>query len=75
MAKALESMKELLAQKKAIEAKLEKRRELDKAQKDEAIIKKIKAAGLYDLKDPDLLKALESLKALSSKPKGADVPG
>jgi len=68
MAKALESMTELLAQKKAIEAKIEKRRELDTAQKNETIIKKIKAAGLYDLEDPELLKALEHLKALSAKP-------
>ena len=68
MAKALESMAELLAQKRAIEAKIEKRRELDTAQKNEAIIKKIKAAGLYDLEDPELLKVLESLRALSAKP-------
>jgi hypothetical protein len=69
MAKALESMEELMAQKRAIEAKIEKRRELDTAQKNEALIKKIKAAGLYDLDAPELLKALESLKALSAKPK------
>lgn len=69
MAKALESMEELMAQKRVLEAKIEKRRELDTAQKNEGIIKKIKAAGLYDLEDPDLLKALESLKALSAKPK------
>ncbi len=74
MAKTLESMAELLAQKRAIEAKIDKRRELDTAQKNEAIIKKIKAAGLYDLDDPDLLKALESLKALSAKPKGGVTP-
>jgi hypothetical protein len=69
MARALESMEELMAQKRAIEAKIEKRREQDTAQKNEAIIKKIKAAGLYELEDPELLKALESLKALSAKPK------
>ena len=69
MARAMESMEELLKQKKAIEEKIEKRRQLDIAQKNDALIRKMKEAGLYELADQDLLKALESLKALSAKKK------
>lgn len=69
MARAMESMEELLKQKKAIEEKIEKRRQLDIAQKNDALIRKMKEAGLYELADQDLLRALESLKALSAKKK------
>ena len=69
MARAMESMEELLKQKKAIEEKIEKRRQLDIAQKNDSLIRKMKEAGLYELADQDLLKALESLKALSAKKK------
>jgi len=69
MARAMESMEELLKQKKAIEEKIEKRRQLDIAKKNDAIIKKIRDAGLYELGEEDLLQALENLKALSAKKK------
>jgi hypothetical protein len=64
MAKAiLETMEKLLAQRKAIDVKIAKLKEEQKAEKQSSILKAIQASGLAELRDADLRKVLESLKA------------
>lgn len=64
MAKTIhETMEKLLAQRKAIDIKIAKLKDEQKAEKQSAILKVIQASGLADLQDSDLRKVLESLKA------------
>jgi hypothetical protein len=64
MAKAItETMGKLLAQRKAIDIKIAKLKEEQKAEKQSAILRVIQASGLADLQDAELRKVLESLKA------------
>jgi hypothetical protein len=64
MAKAItETMGKLLAQRKAIDVKIAKLKEEQKAEKQSAILRVIQASGLADLQDAELRKVLESLKA------------
>jgi hypothetical protein len=64
MAKAItQTMGKLLAQRKAIDVKIAKLKDEQKAEKQSAILKVIQASGLVDLQDAELRKVLESLKA------------
>lgn len=64
MAKAItQTMGKLLAQRKAIDVKIAKLKDEQKAEKQSAILKVIQASGLADLQDAELRKVLESLKA------------
>ena len=64
MAKAIpDTMEKLLAQRKAIDVKIAKLKEEQKAEKQNAILRAIQASGLAELKDGELQKVLESLKA------------
>lgn len=64
MAKAItQTMGKLLAQRKAIDVKIAKLKEEQKAEKQSAILRVIQASGLADLQDAELRKVLESLKA------------
>jgi len=64
MAEAItQTMGKLLAQRKAIDVKIAKLKDEQKAEKQSAILKVIQASGLADLQDAELRKVLESLKA------------
>lgn len=58
-----EAMEKLLAQRKAIDIKIAKLKEEQKAEKQHAILRAIQASGLAEMQDADLRKVLESLKA------------
>lgn len=52
-----------MAQRKAIDVKIAQWKEARKADKQSEILKVIQASGLAEMKDADLRKVLESLKA------------
>ena len=64
--KLTDSMEKLLGQRKALDTKIAKLKEEQKAEKRSAILKVIEAAGLADLQDADLQKILHSLMAAHS---------
>lgn len=64
--KTQEIMEKLQAQRNAIDMKMAKLKEEQKAEKQTAILRVIQASGLADLEDAELRKVLQSLKAAKS---------
>ncbi len=69
MKKTNATLEKLLAQRKAIDTKIAKIKEDEKAEKRACILKVIEASGLVELEDSELRKALNDLMAAHASKK------